>query len=183
MAEGQLITLGSVLEKKKNDVIAALRKNLEQDDSIASRNLIQSINGEIKIFGNKYIWELKIDDYWKNVEYGRRAGKDPPPIGAIEKWITDKRIPININPFTKSAISSLKNKTLRKGVRQKTIMAQRRSMAFAIAQNISKRGIAPTHFFSKVINQSFKDRLRADIAKALKKDYTIEIIEASKSKS
>ena len=182
MAQGPIITLGSVLEKYKNLTIMALRKNLADDESIASRKLIQSISGEIKIFGNTWTWELRMEDYWENVEDGRGLNKKMHPIEDIEKWITLKGIPVLNDAISKGAISSLKNKTVRKGIRQKTVMDNRRRMAWGIAKDISKRGIRPTHFYSKVINDAFKNNLRADISKALKKDFTLQIIEAAKEK-
>lgn len=180
MAEAPMITLGSILEKRANDLILAIRKNLEENDSIATRKLIQSIHPRIKIFGNVFSMELLMEDYWKFVEDGRKPGKQP-PLESIMKWITDKGI--NLGAFStrrKKTIKALKNKTIRKGFRQRSKDSLRKSLAFLIARKIGKRGIKPTHFLSKVVNETWVTQLKEDIGKALKKDYTIQIIQAAK---
>lgn len=170
--------LGVYLQQKGNEVIQALRNNLELVNSIATRNLIASIQVKVIISGNVFTWELLMADYWKYVEHGRKAGKMP-PIDSIMKWITDKGIEVPLDPFLKKAISSLKNKKIKKALSRHTKEVMRKKMAFGIARKIAKKGTKPTGFYSDVINHEWVEKLKTDISKALKKDYTIQILNAA----
>lgn len=87
------------------------------------------------------ILELDLGDYWKWIEYGRKGGKMP-PINSIVKWIKKKGL-------TSNRVSL-------------------KSMAFAIAKNVSKRGLKPKLYFLKSKQRLPDFKLGLDAA--LKKD-------------
>ena len=65
--------------------------NLQRDDRLASRNLINSISTEIEFDGETITVVLNVADYYWFTENGRNAGKFP-PIDKIIQWIKDKPI-------------------------------------------------------------------------------------------
>lgn len=167
------VTLGEILKKKAEYIVDSLKKNLEKHDSIASRKLFQSIRFDIKIFGSSYIFQIMMEDYWKWVDEGRPPGKMP-PIDKLSKWIAQKGLPI------RSQVKGLKRKSKKSLSEQ--VKSRNRQVAFLIARSIGKKGIKPTNFYSDVINAKFWTDFKSDIAKVLKQEYTIQIIESIKEK-
>lgn len=107
----------------------AYRETLRREGKVASGALVNfttSITQDDKWFSIVF----NLPDYWKYVENGRRAGKQP-PLEAILNWITVK--PIVPRP-TRGRVPSTKQ------------------LAFAIARKIGKEGIAPTHALNDTIN-------------------------------
>lgn len=191
------ITLGQILKTKAEYIVDALKKNLEKHDSIASRKLFQSIRFDIKIFGSSYIFQIIMEDYWDYVDKGIKGSESSSlapnspyqykdkiaKVSEIERWITQKGIKVEISKNKSDIFKKLKNKTVKKSFRQKSILSQRKSMAFGIATNIKKHGVKPTNFYSDVINAKFWTDFKNDIAKTLKKEYTIQIIESIKKEN
>lgn len=106
---------------------------------------------------NKGNFTISIDlkEYWKYIEYGRRAGAKRPPIEVIEKWIDVKEI--KSRPLT-----------LKSG---KTIIPNTKSLAFIIARSISRKGIKPRPYMKNSIDEMkkiFIERIKDAIAKDLK---------------
>lgn len=168
-------SVGEILKKYSQDIMDALAKNLQAEDKIATGNLIQSIKFPVKVFGTKYVATLSMDDYWKFVEEGRKPGKFP-PIDKILQWTVEKGLTLNpLSNRRKKLIRGLKHKKLKKAVKQISKEKLRKSLAFLIGRNIAAKGIAPTHFASKVMTQTLIDNLRKDIAKAAKRDIVVEL--------
>lgn len=175
MAQGQLITLGSILQSKANQIIAVMRKNLEKSEAVASGRLLASIRPEIKIFGDTYVMEIKMEDYWKEIDEGRKAGLPPPPVEDIVKWM--RRKGIGITPDRRIR-SGRKMKSISVSV-QRYAIARRIARAISLKGTIKRFGYKGTNFFSDVINPSWIETLKADIGAVLKKNYTIQIIQAA----
>lgn len=89
--------------------------------------------------GGDFSLTLSLEDYWKYIENGRRAGAKMPPITAIKNWIERK----NIQP---------KPMTLKNG---KTVVPNINSLSFLIARSISKNGIKAKPFFKQSINETY----------------------------
>jgi hypothetical protein len=152
-------------------LIAALQKSLQDVDRVSSAKLYQSIEVDIERGSKKISFELKMEDYWKFVDEGRKAGGKMPPIDAILKFINFRRIkPIN-------------NKKIVKDKKAKKISRDRanKQLAYLIARKIQKRGIKPTHFYSNVVNNTFKEQFKEDISKAFKGDVLVSIRDIKKS--
>lgn len=97
----------------------AYRKTLADKGIDATGSLGQSAKTAVTINGNRLIVSLNLDDYWKYVEYGRRAGKMP-PIDAIEGWV-------KIKPVVPNAVNGK--------------IPSSRQLAFLIARKIGREGI------------------------------------------
>lgn len=105
------------------DEIANLyREELSIQHIDASGNLSSTLTSDIEIDDNRLRIYFNLEEYWKYVEYGRRAGKRP-PIQAIEKWITIKPIipqPYNNHiPTTKQLAYLIARKIGRDGIKGK----------------------------------------------------------------
>lgn len=89
--ELNLSKLMEVLQDYGQEFTTILKSKLENDNRRASGELINSIKTSIKI-NDEYI-ELTFNaaEYWKFVEYGRKAGKRP-PLNNILSWIRAKKI-------------------------------------------------------------------------------------------
>lgn len=96
---------------------------------------------------------LNLEEYWKYIEYGRKAGAKMPPIISIKNWIVRK----NIIP---------RPITLKNG---KKVLPNINSLAFLISRSISKKGIKAKPFF-KTSLQTAKDMFIDKIKDALVQD-------------
>lgn len=161
-----------VFYKYKAEMIEALRRNLEQADKDQPGRLIQSIDVVIEQKGAKLSFELSMEDYWKYVDQGRKPGGKMPPQKALLDFIKFR----GIKGKPKQVV--VKNKTVRKAVKQVNRDKQLKQIAFGIGMNIKKVGIKPTKFYSSVVDSDFKARLNADLTKALKMDIEVNIKES-----
>ena len=159
-----------VLYKYKAEIIDALRKNLIEHDKDQPGKLLQSIDVTIEERGQKLVFELEMEDYWIYVDQGRRPGGKMPPSQALLEFIKVRGLKLN----TKS-VRKFKNKTIRKAQKQISRDKALKSLAFLIGRGIKKKGIKPTHFFSDIINDNLKERLKQDLTIALQKDIEIDI--------
>lgn len=159
-----------VFYKYKSEIIEALRNNLIEKDKDQPGNLIQSIDVTIEEEGTKLTFELQMEDYWKYVDEGRKPGAKMPPQKAMLDFIKVR----GIRPKPKKIVG-IKNKTVKKALKQVSRDKQLKSVAFAIGRSIKKHGIKPAHFFSEVVTPELIERLKADLAQALKKDVEVDI--------
>jgi len=184
MAVGRFPSVLEILQSNLQATTNALIKNLEDDKTVATRKLRQSILLEsgVDIFGERYVLHIDMEDYWKFVEEGRTSGKRP-PIEPIIKWIRAKGLvsASQLSQRRRGVIKSLKSRRVKKGFKQRSIEQLTRQRAWAIAVNIGKKGTIQrfgyrgTHFFSRVVNQQWINGLAADLGKALNKDIQLEI--------
>lgn len=107
----------------------AYRNTLRSEGKVATGNLVNfttSIAQDDKWFSVIF----NLPDYWKYVENGRRAGKQP-PLEAILNWII-------VKPIVPRAINRRVPTT--------------KQLAFLIARKIGREGIPPTHALNNTIN-------------------------------
>ena len=124
----------------------------------ASGKLYKTINFEITKGNSNYIVTINLEEYWKNISYGRKPGSRMPPLEAIENWIKIRKIiprPL-ILPNKKSIIPTVKQ------------------LAFIIARSIAKKGIQQRPLMRETLAETvetFKDKLII----TLKEDIISEI--------
>lgn len=111
----------------------------------ATGHLADSQSFEIDYSNNTWTITLKMADYWKWLEYGRRPGKMP-PVDKILEWINVRKVlPRN-------------NKKL-----------PQKSLAFAISKSISKKGLPATHLLQKSMSSfDFKNKVLGSIFQVYK---------------
>lgn len=178
IAKSDVIIVDDSFESKNIDdvflsyrsvLISSLQKSLEDVNRVSSAKLYQSIEVDITNNGRVLSFELKMEDYWKFVEDGRKKGGKQPPIESILQFVKFRRI-------QPSNAKTLKGKS-KKIKRDKAYKA----LAYVIARGIARNGIKPTHFYSKVVNDNFKEQFKTDIAKAFKQDVLVSVREIKKS--
>ena len=129
------------------DMIDDIIDDLNKGDKNASGDLAKSLKVEVEEGGSLISVRFKAKEYWKYVDGGRRPGKRP-PIAPLERWIVKK--------LGLSDEDSIK------------------SIAFAIANKIKKKGIKPTYIFRDNVRK-FKGKLRILLTDVSKEDVTKEI--------
>ena len=145
----------ALLNSFGNTLISRYRDKIKD---YASGKLYNTINFEITKGSSNYIVTINLEEYWKNISYGRKPGSRMPPVEAIENWIKIRKI------IPRPLI--LHNK--------KSIIPTVKQLAFIIARSIAKKGIQPRPFMRETIAETvetFKDKLII----TLKEDIISEI--------
>lgn len=151
------------LEAYGQRLIDKYRDNLKEGDSFATGNLYNNLSYEVKILETRFEVVISLEDYWRYVEDGRRAGGKMPPITAIENWIKAKPV-----------IPRMDSRGRTPTVRQ---------LAFLIARSISIKGIEPKKPFQRAYD-SLLDGLYAELREAVAadaKNYVISAISYKRS--
>lgn len=147
-----------VLHKYGKLIEDKYKQGLLDFDSIATKDLYNTVKYEVKSNGNVYSIVLNLMDYWKWVEYGRKPGKFP-PIDKILSWVRVK----NIVP---------KPYVLEDG---REVIPNERQIAFLIARSIANNGIEPKPILEDVISD-IKDRLIKELLEVLAIEIQLLII-------
>jgi len=111
--------------------------------------LDKTIQIDVKSVGEDYTITIRVEDYWKYIESGRKPGTFP-NLGAIIKWIRVKKI----LPRNSKEVKTEKQ------------------LAYLIGRAIKKRGIKPLPLLDKAIDKNVKD-LYKEMAKALQTDVEV----------
>lgn len=102
--------------------------------------LYRTLSYSVKMENSSWLISISLEEYWKYIEAGRRAGAKMPPVSAIENWIKVKQI--LPRPLT-----------LKSG---KSVVPTIPQLSFLIARKIGRDGIKPRPFFK----QSFESAKR-----------------------
>ena len=102
--------------------------------------LYRTLSYSVKMDNSSWLISISLEEYWKYIEAGRRAGAKMPPLDVIEKWINVRQIIPH-------------SMTLKSG---KTVIPSVKQLSFLIARSIGRRGIRPRPFFK----QSFEEAKR-----------------------
>ena len=103
-------------------LVDTYRDKLTNEKVNASKTLFNSISYIVEGNGTNFVVKLKLEDYYKYVENGRKAGKFP-PINKIEKWVEIK--PVIPRPMANGKLPTTKQ------------------LAFLISRKIALEGIKP----------------------------------------
>lgn len=183
-----------------NDLVKDLQANLFKSNINASNNLSQSITFEpLRIYKTGIVFQLMLDSYYKYVDQGvkgadesLRAPNSPfrysnkiPPKSKLKQWIADKPISIrtsvdlikkdkNGNPL----INKKTGKVMKRRpstIEKSTINDEIEKIAFLMAENIRRKGLKATNFYSSVVNEERFEKFRKEISEAFKQDIIISI--------
>lgn len=140
------------LEQTLNDFadtfIQIARDHLQENGSIASSNLYNSIEKIVEIGDDYYRVSIQLEDYWTYVENGRSAGKFPPP-PKIQEWIEIK--PVEPYPDENGHIPSVEQLT------------------FLIGRKIAQEGTDPKPFFEPA-KEEVLEKFELAISLAIQED-------------
>lgn len=174
-------TLGDVLFRFGETMKEELKKAIDQKNLFGSGQLRQSIDFTTQVFGQTYTFKLfflpPADEYASAMDKGATFPGKQPPIEPIIKWIAQKGIPVQDIAKKRRArtLTALKNRKPRKGLKELSSKQAARSLAFAIAKSIKKKGIKGTGFWSETVTPEVISDLKTSLSKALKRDVEIEI--------
>lgn len=132
------------------------QKRLLSDNKKATGNLINNIQCKIAYQGTNYVVFLELEDYWKYVEEGRKAGKFP-PVNKILDWIKIK--PVLPTPMENGKLPT------------------EEQLAFLISRKIANEGIPAGNQLAETvqdINRIYLPKLQ----EALQKDFDLYTIKA-----
>lgn len=144
-----------VLEDFGKYLIKESRKNLTRKKINASKELYNSLKSELKVSKNSLDFDFLMEYYGEFIDKGV-SGTDvkyrtpfsyktkQPPQRVIKKWIRQKGF---------------------RGRDNKGRFISNDSLSFLIARSIKKRGLKPTHFYSRPFELAFA-RLPDDIIEA-----------------
>lgn len=121
-------TLNTIAEK----FLTVYKQLLLGADKRASGKLIDSASMKTEWQGDKFIVYLQVEEYYKYVEEGRKAGKFP-PIDKIREWIRVK--PVLPQPFNGK-------------------LPTENQLSFLIARKIAEKGIEPTPRIETALRES-----------------------------
>ena len=113
-----------LMEEIADKCFELTQNNLVDDGKIDTGALLQTAN-----INKEYLYKQIVypAEYAEVVNYGRTAGATPPPVAPILKWVKRKL-----------------------GV---TNDKEAQSLAFAICKSISQRGIMPTFFIERAVDE------------------------------
>ena len=149
----EFTNLKKALEDYMNEVSRIYKDRLTSDGHKATGKLIGSVKAIVKIGPTQYTGELRLEDYWKYIEYGTKPHWPPPQ--ALLRWIQAKPVlPRAINGITPS----------------------NNQLAYLIGRKISKEGTKPGGELGNTIdevNDSFRPILEAALEKDLAGELTV----------
>ena len=152
-----LTELHKVLEDYAKDAEEIYKYQISLGGKNASRKLIDSVKSWVVVGEKSYEVTLRLQDYWKYIEDGRKPGKFP-PVDAILDWILVK--PILPRPNDDGTLQKLRPK----------------SLAFLIGRKIKEEGIDPypalkitREELDKIYRQKISDALGKDVLNYIKK--------------
>lgn len=120
----------TTIEDITNDFCQELKNKLTANGTNASGDLKNSIRGLVSQNGKYITISIQLEDYWRFIEYGRKAGKFPPP-SAIKKWISVK--PVLPKPLPSGKLPTANQ------------------LSYLIARKISKQGTKPQPFLKPTL--------------------------------
>lgn len=143
-----------VLNEFARFFIERYRGELDNGKINASYKLSDTLQYIIDINGMSIDVVVMLQDYYKYIESGRRAGAKMPPISAIEEWIKVK--PVLPYPMSNGKLPTT------------------RQLAYLIARSISRNGIPPKPIFQMSIEEA-TDAFYERIEKAVREDLETDI--------
>lgn len=167
-----MVTLGTVMNRYAQLIVDAIKKNIKSDETLASGKLLASVQAPVKIFGTKFVIEINMEDYWKNVDEGQKPGTKP-DVQKILKWMRHKGIQPKPSKTSFSKPRSSKAKKVFKD--RRLALAERISNAIYRKGTIKRFGYKGTDFLSDSINTTLINNMKADIRKATGKDIAIQL--------
>lgn len=149
-----------VLQEYANEVVDTYKNELHKDGHKATGKLISSVHHIFTINSNSIQVDLSLEDYWKYVEKGRKAGKMP-PINKILDWIKIK--PVIPRPFNGK-------------------LPTQKQLAYLISRKIGREGIEAgnelTNTLQKTNNkwlQRIEDALDKDLGNLVEREVLISL--------
>ena len=150
----ELINLNNVMETLElyaQEVRNAYQDNLIRNDRIASGKLLNSVEYQVISNGVEYEVQLKLEKYWKYLEYGIQGGKNTTSPFANPGW---KAYPFILEWIKVKPVIPRPDRNGR--------IPSQKSLAYLITRAIGKNGIEPGNELKDAldeINARYQDKL------------------------
>ena len=141
--------LMQVLWEYASSVKELYKGRLTADNKKATGNLINSVDTFVVYQGTEFLVTLKVEDYYKWVEEGRKPGKFP-PVDKILEWIKAK--PVLPRPLDNGKLPN------------------ENQLAYLIGRKIATEGIEPGHQLADVLGSLNRQYIPL-LQEALNKDF------------
>ena len=144
-----------VLNKYGEEIVNKYKKKLEENkpgyswNSIATRNLYNSVKSEVIVSGTRLSIEIYLADYWKTLENGQPSGTIVSRSDLL-KWIKAKPVIPTDRGF---GIPTLKQ------------------LAYLIQRKIIRYGTEPMNFMKDTLEEVLV-KLKIDLEEAIAKDFS-----------
>ena len=138
-----------ILEQYGNIVIYNYRILSYQGDSVASGRLVNSLGSFVVSGEGTYELYLRLEDYWKYVEYGRGPGKFP-PLEKIKEWIDVKPVIPTVYNGKLPTVDQL---------------------AYLIGRKIATEGIQPKNYLQNTLDELDLKPLEDAITRSLENKF------------
>lgn len=138
-----------ILEQYGNIVIDNYRRLSYQGDSVASGRLVNSLGSFVVSGEGTYELFLRLEDYWKYVEYGRGPGKFP-PLEKIKEWIDVKPVIPTVYNGKLPTVDQL---------------------AYLIGRKIATEGIQPKNYLQNTLDELDLKPLEDAITRSLENKF------------
>ena len=159
MPSNELLNTKNELEIFAGNVVGKAKNNLKRKKKLASKNLYNSIDSDIKVHKNSFSLSFSMEDYWQYIDYGVSG------VGGVKadgsQWKKKKVTNSKFKYKTKRPKTIYLNGwTIRKGIapRDKSGKFLKRSgLLHAISTSIFHTGLETTKFFTQPFEKEFKD--------------------------
>ena len=176
------------IDKKIDEILVEFGMKLEQDlqDSLANKmgsGCNARLSSKIKSLPIRHVGDLteyilKMPEYGKVLDKGRGKTIND-GTGEVKKnlvdWIKRRGLEVKISQRKQLRAAKVKNKKIKKAVKQRNFEDAVKSLAFIIARKIHKFGYKGNQFFSEVINDGRLEKLERDLMEAAQNEVLIEI--------
>lgn len=132
------------IDQIMNDLINRYSANIISSGHSATGDLALNIEKEIEYENNTFKVSLKLEDYWKYLEYGRSAGKFP-PLDNIRQWISVKHL-------LPRPMRLVRHNKIKPDVHY-TVLPTVNQLAYLIGRKIAKQGTPATHLLQNTVDQ------------------------------
>jgi hypothetical protein len=161
----ELGVMEAMLAEYIGEFLTAAVRNLNENDSISTGSLEESMTFEIAPSGGGYVVNFLANDYYKFVDQGVRglgpgsknssspyAFKFLNPsrkhVDAIKKWIVDNNLTAQVTDVSRYGAVGRERKAGRMPLQ---------SAAWLVARNIKRKGLSATNFWQNAFDTTFAD--------------------------
>jgi len=183
------VIVGAV-EEVRQQTIDLLRDSLASYDAVTTGELAQSIDVRYELKDGGMIVSIYMDEYWKFVDKGVKGTQDEKAPNSPYSYKSSKdSIPANLLSGTNGWIAAKgislshiasnrkdKNGHFVKRKRTLTNPEANKTLAFAMAKSIHKKGVKAQPFYSDVINEKWVKSFAVKMGEALKQDIIDAVI-------
>lgn len=151
---GEAISLPNTtraMERYATETVRRYELAIAREGHNASRALADTVDWTVSVDGTVLTISLQLQEYWKYLEYGRRAGKKFPPPQAIWEWVQAKGI--TSRPGKNGRVPTTKQ------------------LAYLIGRRIKEHGIPATNLLQNTLTE-VHDLLYTSVEDAIRRDLS-----------